>query len=182
MNIGQALGLFLSLWKHVEGKHNAETLVVPFPGTRESWTAQFTDTSQDILARFHILASLSPDKTAERAFNVADGPPTAWEREWPALCEYFGLRGGGPEERQFSAQQWMESHQSAWADWVREYGLKEGALEATSWEFMQVILSIPFRRDYDLSAARQVGFTDQRETYLGYVRCFDEMRNARIIP
>lgn len=181
MNMAQALALFLSLWKYVERNDN-ETRPVPFPGSREAWTALHTDTSQDILARFHVYASLSPDRSAERAFNVADGPATTWEREWPEVCSYFGLRGGGPEERTFSAQAWMESHQSAWADWVQQYNLKGGALEGTSWKFMQDVISIPFRRDYDLSASREIGFTEERPHAQGYVRCFEQMRMANIIP
>lgn len=145
MNIAQALGLFLSLWREVE-KNGNETREVPFPGSHEAYTALHTDTSQDILARFHIYASFHPDQTAERAFNVADGPATTWEQDWPRVCEYFGLRGVGPEHGKaaFSAQQWMESHQHEWSAWVAKNGLKEGALEGTSWEFMQVSLSCAY--------------------------------------
>jgi len=187
MNIAQALGLFLSLWKETELQDSAPRSV-PFPGSMEAYTALHTDTSQDILARFHIHASLHPNEVSERTFNVADGPATTWEVEWPKICEYFGLRGIPPPstttngEAPFNAQEWVDSHRSIWADWVARNQLREGALEGTGWKFMQDVMAIPFRRDYDLSASREVGFTEEREHYLGYLRCFDEMSKARIIP
>ncbi|KAK5114337.1 hypothetical protein LTR62_002589 [Meristemomyces frigidus] len=180
MNIGQALGLFLSLWREVEGEGSE----VRFPGNDEAWKALHTDTSQDILARFHIYASLLPEKTSGRAFNVVDGPAETWERVWPEVCAYFGLRGIAPESARepFSAQKWMEGHREQWAEWVARHRLKEGALEGTSWKFMQDVIGIPFRRDYDPSAARSIGFTEERAHAEGYKLCFDEMRRARIIP
>lgn len=181
MNIAQALGLFLSLWKEVE-KEGDEVRTVPFPGSRAAYEALHTDTSQDILARFHIYAAGHTDLVAGKAFNVADGPATTWRQVWPEVCAWFGLKGGEPEDRAFSAQEWMESHQSTWAEWVQRNGLKQGALEGTSWKFMQDVISIPFRRDYDLSASREIGFTEERPHAQGYFKTFEEMRKARIIP
>ncbi|GAB7344752.1 hypothetical protein MBLNU457_3222t1 [Dothideomycetes sp. NU457] len=181
MNIAQALGLFLSLWKEVE-KEGDEVRSVPFPGSRDAYEALHTDTSQDILARFHIYAAGHSDLVKGRAFNVADGPATTWKQVWPEICAWFGLKGGEPEERAFSAQQWMESHQGTWAEWVQRNQLKQGALEGTSWKFMQDVIGIPFRRDYDLSASREIGFMEERPHAQGYFRTFEEMRKARIIP
>lgn len=119
-----------------------------------------------------------------RAFNVVDGPATTWSEVWPALCAYFGLRGVAPGSsgEPFSAQKWMEEHQSEWLGWVAEHGLKEGALEGTSWAFMQAVIGIPFRRDYDASAIRRIGFTEERPHAEGYKIVFDDMRRAKIIP
>ncbi|KAK5130066.1 hypothetical protein LTR08_002499 [Meristemomyces frigidus] len=180
MNIAQAVGIFLSLWREVEGEGSE----VRFPGNNDAWTALHTDTSQDILARFHIYASLHPVQTTGRAFNVVDGPPERWQEVWPEICAYFGLKGLAPEStgEPFSAQQWMESHRDLWQSWVARKGLKEGALEATSWKFMQDVIGIPFRRDYDSTASREIGFTEQRPHAEGYKMAFDEMRGAMIIP
>lgn len=180
MNIAQAVGLFLSLWREVEGEGSE----VRFPAGKDAWTALHTDTSQDILARFHIFASLRPEQTSERAFNVVDGPATTWSEVWPAVCSYFGLKGVAPHSSRdsFSGQKWMESHHSDWSGWVAKRGLKEGALEGTSWAFMQAVMGIPFRRDYDPTASRSIGFTEERPHAEGYRMVFDDMRNARIIP
>ncbi|EMD00187.1 hypothetical protein BAUCODRAFT_367934 [Baudoinia panamericana UAMH 10762] len=181
MNIAQALGLFLSLWKDVNGEGSE----VVFPGNEKAWEALHTDTSQDILARFHIFASLKPEMTSEKTFNVVDGPATHWKEVWPQVCAYFGLRGVAPQSgdrEPFSAQRWMEEQHGNWAKWVQKYGLKEGALEGTTWKFMQDVIGIPFRRDYDASASRSIGFTEERPHAEGYLMVFEEMRRARIIP
>lgn len=182
MNLGQGLAIFLSLWKHLE-RDGEVAHGVPFPGSADAFIALHTDTSQDILARFHIFASLHPDRVAEKAFNVADGPACTWEEVWPKVCEYFGLSGLPPSgDVAFSAEKWMEEHRRDWAEWVRMYGLREGAIEATGFEFVQQVMGIPFRRDYDLRRSREVGFMEERPHYEGYWRCFDQMRAARIIP
>lgn len=66
---------------------------------KSAWLAKRTDTSQDILARFHLYASMHPDAVHARAFNVADGIPevVTWEMVWPGVCSYFGLRGVPPD-------------------------------------------------------------------------------------
>lgn len=180
MNIAQALGLFLSLYRSTEG----EGSTVVFPGSDLAWNALHTDTSQDILARFHIYASMMPEATSGRAFNVVDGPATTWREVWPELCAYFGLRGVGPTASGeiSSAQVWMEGHRADWAKWTSANKLKEGALEGTSWKFMQDVIGIPFRRDYDASASRSIGFEEMRAHAQGYYLAFDEMRRAKIIP
>lgn len=180
MNIAQAAGLFLSLYKATEG----EGTELPFPGSQEAWEALHTDTSQDILARFHVHASLNPTETTERAFNVVDGPATTWKEVWPQICEYFGLKGTPPSSsgEPFNVAKWMREHQSSWSDWIEKNKLRPGALEVTSFDFMHAITNIPFRRDYDASASRSVGFTEERPHAEGYKLAFDEMRRARIIP
>lgn len=141
MNIAQALGLFLSLWIHVEGVH----AVVPFPGTREAWTALHTDTSQDVLARFHVFASLNPERVAGEAFNVADGDAVTWEAVWPKLCAWFGLTGGGPlgGSEHFDAKLWVERYQGEWEGWAKRNGLVPGIIGESGWSFMQVRFGNP---------------------------------------
>ncbi|KAK5125248.1 hypothetical protein LTR85_000924 [Meristemomyces frigidus] len=180
MNIAQAVGLFLSMWKDMEGAGRE----VPFPGSSDAWTALHTDTSQDILARFHIYASMHPQQTSGRAFNVVDGRATTWQEVWPQICAYFGLKGVGPASsgQPFSAQEWMEGHSGDWSAWVAKNGLREGALESTGWSFMQAVIGIPFRRDYDATASREIGFTEERPHAEGYKLAFEQMRRARMIP
>ena len=93
MNIAQALGLFLAMYKSVEGSGSE----VPFVGNEAAYKELHTDTSQDILARFHIFASPHADAVAGQAFNVADGDVVTWEEIWPGVCSWFGLKGVGPD-------------------------------------------------------------------------------------
>lgn len=168
MNQAQAMALFLSMYRSKEGA-DAE---VPFPGTTAAYQAKRVDTSQDILARFHIFASLHPQKTAGYAFNVADGDVISWETIWPGICQFFGLKGVGPSEKSVGVN-WMRDHRHEWAAWVKENGLKEGAVENTTWEFMEGVMSSDFDRQYDLSRMREVGFDEKINTVTGYHIAFD---------
>ncbi|KAK4897070.1 hypothetical protein LTR28_001772 [Elasticomyces elasticus] len=180
MNIAQALALFLSLYRDTEGAG----ATVPFPGSADAWTAPHTDTSQDILARFHIFASMRPETVSRGTFNVADGPATTWQEVWPKICAYFGLVGGAPtaQGEPFDVGAWVRDRREDWTAWVQKHGLKSDALGNTDYDFMTAVMNIPFQRDYDLSASREVGFTEQRDHAEGYRRAFDLMRAARIIP
>ena len=181
MNLAQCLALFLSFyrWKVGEGQE------LIFPGSDKAWKAKHSDTHQDILARFHIFASLHPDRVKERAFNVADGYVVTWESVWPGICQWFGLKGVGPNEgnTEESGVRWLRSKQDEWGTWEKEYGLREGMLANTRLEFMEGIIGkIEFDREYDLSRCREAGFKEKMDTVAGYHLAFDRMRKAKIIP
>ena len=61
-------------------------------------------------------------------------------------------------------------------------GLIDGALEGTGFEFVDDVMGIQIRRDYDSSLRKEVGFTEERDPFDGYRIAFEEMRAARIIP
>jgi hypothetical protein len=196
MNLAQALGLFLSFYKSIHG----EGAPVPFPGPKyhtelagrelrdgeageqenTAWTAKRTDTSQDILAKFHLFASMHSDAVHTRAFNVADGIPevVSWEVVWPGICAYFGLKGVPPDGSMRSFADWMKERKGEWAEWEEKMGLKKGALDGTGWEFMDAVMGVSsggksVDRQYDLSACREVGFHEKVDTVEGYRVAFD---------
>lgn len=179
MNLAQAIGLWLAMVKSFEGV-GAE---VVFPGDGKAFRALHTDTSQDILAQFHIYASLHPVAVSKKAFNIADGEVVTWEQVWPGICDWFGLKGVGPDPSKKTGSEWVQERKGQWGAWVEENGLKPGALEATSWDFMSAIMgAITFDRQYDLSACRKVGFEETMDTVKGYTKAFDRMEDANIIP
>lgn len=179
MNLAQAIGLWLAMVRSFEGIGRE----VNFPGNEKAYKALHTDTSQDILAQFHIYASLNPEAVSKKAFNIADGDVVTWEQVWPGVCHWFGLKGVGPDPSKKTGAEWVQEQKGQWGSWVKENRLNEGALEATSWEFMSAIMgAITFDRQYDLSACREVGFQEKTETVKGYTRAFERMRVARIIP
>ena len=92
MNLAQALALFLSLYRSIEGA-DAEAR---YFGNQAAYEALHTDTSQDQLARFHIYASLHLKEVSKRAFNVADEDAIMWKQVWPGINEWFRLNGVGP--------------------------------------------------------------------------------------
>jgi hypothetical protein len=185
MNLAQALGLFLSFFASREGSGAK----VPYPGPQAAYTALHTDVSQSLLARFHVYASLHPEATARQSFNIGDDPAGVnWAAVWPRISAYFGLVGIGPTDKDapsapFNIDVYMQTHRAEWAAWVAKHGLKEGALEGTDFTFLTMMMGMAvFGREYDLSKAQEIGFTETRDTVDGYLTAFDLMRKAKIIP
>ena len=180
MNLAQALGLFLSFY----ASRNGPGSKVPYPGPPAAYTALHTDVSQDILARFHIYASLHPDLTASQGFNIGDeSDGVKWEDLWPRIASYFGLVGTAPSEEIFNINKYMQAHESEAKAWAEENGLKEDARTGTNFGFLTGMLGMTvFDRQYDLSKARGVGFMETRDTAVGYTKAFDLLRAKKIIP
>lgn len=181
MGIAQALAVFLSLYRYVHG-HGAK---VPFPGDWASFKAKHTDTSQEILARFTIFVSLNPGKTNGRAFNIGNSDEcVSWETKWGGICEYFGLKGESPQaENPLRVSRWIQENRAQCSKWVQEFGLKQGAFEGSSWEFLDALVAgSGFDHEYDLSAARGVGFHETIDTVKSYQVAFDRYRQAKVIP
>jgi len=77
----------------------------------------------------------------------------------------------------------MRDHESSWAQWESELPFKTGALEGTSWAFVEAVTgNAKVDRQYDLSRIREVGFEEKIDTVEGYHLAFDRMRKAKIIP
>ncbi|KAK3092158.1 hypothetical protein LTR53_019737, partial [Teratosphaeriaceae sp. CCFEE 6253] len=93
-SLATVVGIFLALYARVEGQGAS----CPFPGTSKSWEALSNDSSSDMIARQTLHLSLHlPEEQKGEGFNVADAKtPETWERKWPQLCAYFGLKGTGP--------------------------------------------------------------------------------------
>ena len=154
---------------------------------KSAWEAKRTDTSQDILARFHLWASMHPERVDRRAFNVADGilEAVTWERAWPGVCAYFGLRGVPPDGSLRSSKEWVLSRKGQWRRLGE--GKVQQALEATGWDFMDAVMGAAaggksVDRQYDLSACRVVGFTEKMDTVRGYHIAFDRECFFLLLP
>ena len=84
--------MYLALWKSLGLSDE-----VPFSGTEDNYKHAHSNGSQDIFARFTIYASLYPELTAGKSFNIADVDyPVSWSMVWPGIAAYFGLKGVGP--------------------------------------------------------------------------------------
>ncbi|KAE9371307.1 hypothetical protein N431DRAFT_545584 [Stipitochalara longipes BDJ] len=181
MNLAEPLALYASLWKSL-----SSSTKIPFPGTLESYMHLQSNISSDQLGRFHIYASLHPDLTAGKAFNIADEDKgLSFAMVWPGIAAYFGLEGVGPVEREGrSGEKWVMEKRGEWDEWTRKNGLREKVLEKTCWDFMTVVAGeySTFDRDFDISEARRIGFTESVDHIKGYHIAFDRMRAAKIIP
>ncbi|GFP55947.1 short chain dehydrogenase sirQ [Trichoderma asperellum] len=181
MNLAEPIGLYLSLWKSL-----SPSAEVPFPGTEKGWTRFHSDISSSQLARFHIYVSLNSEKTAGKAFNIADvDAGTTWQDTWPGIAAYFGLKGVGPvAEGELSGYKWVESQKEKWDTWTEENGLRPKVLEQTGWDFMTIVTGTYSERDrnFDLTEARRIGFTDKPDHIKSYHVVFDKMRAEKILP
>ena len=182
MGFAQCLGLFLAIYRSVKG----EGAEVVFPGDETVWKTKHSDTSQDVLAKFHVYASLHRNKVHGQAFNVADEETITWEGVWVGICEWFGLKGVGPRKEsggEALGTEWVMGKKDMWGEWIKENGLQEGVLESSTWWMMSWVLgSASFDWDYDLSASGCSGFQWEKSAVKGYLRTFERMRAVKMIP
>lgn len=180
--IAQTLAVYLSLYAFVEGKGSN----VPFPGTAKSWTHLTNDSSQDIVGKFSIYASLHGHQTGGRTFNVADSQvPTSWSQKWPVICEYFGLQGTGPVSNAPQPGAYTEKHRSHWDRLAAEKGLRQGIIanDVSNPGFQHFTMTLcDFDRQLSLDESRRVGFLDETNIKGAYWTAFDRFRAAKIIP
>ena len=124
-NLGQTLALYLSLYRAVEG----EGAKCPFPGSDKSWVNKYNESPQDMVAHFSIHASLHPEKTASQSFNVG-GQEDSWSGKWPIICDYFGLKGTGPEENSPQPGAYIAEHRKEWDQLEQKHNLKKGSVDS----------------------------------------------------
>ncbi|KAH7395595.1 hypothetical protein BKA64DRAFT_62366 [Cadophora sp. MPI-SDFR-AT-0126] len=179
MNFAQGLGMYLALCKEVNGGGSS----VPFPGTENGFRAFHTDTSQDILARMEIFAAINIDNCGNgEAFNVGN-ETVSWSQVWPGVCQYFGLIGEGPEEGGQSIEEFVTQNVGAWEKLAGRTGIDPQVFTTYNWLFVHFMLVVfDFNRQYDLTKAKAVGFTDEVDTVEGYRIAWDRMRAAKFLP
>jgi hypothetical protein len=184
--LAQTLATYLSLYAAVEGK-GAECA---FPGTEQSWVIKSNDSSQDLVAKFTIHASLSPDITHGERYNAADNAiPASWSLKWPIICEYFGLIGTPPPPGGSGPQpgKYIEDHLTQWKKLEQDSGLQTGRVgnERSYGGFQYFIMTMfNFDRDLDMSKMHDAWGASKEETDIkgAWYTAFDRFRKAKIIP
>ncbi|KAI9371742.1 hypothetical protein BJX61DRAFT_548093 [Aspergillus egyptiacus] len=184
--LAQWLALYLSLYAEINGP-GAE---VPFPGTMKSWNIKSNDSSQDIIGRFAVYASLHPETTAGQRYNVADNAQwSTWSVKWPIICQYFGLRGVAPPSQGSGPDPsaYVLENRDRWFEMERKYGLKTG--RAGNDRSLAVVPNFlmsqfDFDRQVDLSKMHQAWGEAKEEIDIqgAWHTAFDRFRAARIIP
>lgn len=180
--LAQILAIYLSLYAHVNGAGSE----VPFPGNEKSWVIHSNDSSQDIVARFSIYASLRPDRAGDgRAFNVCDrSRPSSWSVKWPVICSYFGLKGTGPCEGSPQPGPYIQEHRDRWIELAQENRLRLEQLDndLANPGFQKYIMSLfVFERVMSLEAMREAGFSEEVDEKTAWYTAFDRFRAAKII-
>jgi hypothetical protein len=185
--LAQPIALYLSLFRRLNG----EGASVTFPGNAKSWKILSNDSSQDILARFSIYASLNPTTCGQgQRFNVADNAKSStWSAKWPIICDYFGLKGVGPPESGSGPQpgDYVGEHVDEWKVMEKEKGLESGRVgnDRSFGGFPFFIMSMfDFDRDLDMTKVHKA-WSDRKEevdTKTAWYTAFDRFKKAKIIP
>ncbi|KAK0385088.1 hypothetical protein NLU13_7566 [Sarocladium strictum] len=184
--LAQMLALYLSLYAEING----EGAEVAFPGTDLSWRALSNDSSQDVVAKTAIVASLHPGTSGGRRFNAADSAtPSSWSSKWPVICDYFGLRGVAPPPDASGPQptQYLTDHVDEWKQLERKHGLVTGRVgnDRSFGGFPYFIMTMfDFDRHLDMSLAHDMlgDAKEEVDTKTAWYTAFDRFRRAKIIP
>ena len=183
--LAQTLATYLALYVAVEGKGAK----CPFPGNEKSWTIKSNESSQDIVAKFCIYASLHGEKTAGERYNCADSAtPGSWSIKWPVICEYFGLVGTPPPAGGSGPQpgQYVKEHMDVWHKLEKEHGLVTGRqIGEVASGFQYFIMTLfDFDRHMDMSKMQQVWGDKNEEVDAkgSWWVTLDRFRKAKIIP
>ncbi|KAF9878726.1 hypothetical protein CkaCkLH20_03626 [Colletotrichum karsti] len=176
---------YLSLFAHNhKERDDSESLVeVPFPGNEGGYDGLFTPVSSRILGRIAIHASLNADKCGGRIINMADSQePTKFRKIWPALAEWFGLKGVGPigDDSALKPGEYVQQYKHIFQDngfpKAAAAGVGAGALQLDS-----VGCWLSFDRQLSLDRLRSVGFLEERDPIEGWLEAFEKFKAAGII-
>ena len=160
-----------------------------FPGTMQSWSCKSNDSSQDIIAKFAIYASLHPKISSGQSYNTADNAKSSsWSIKWPIICEYFGLKGvapthgSGPDPVQYTID-----NRETWLQLEKKHGLQGGRVgnERSYGGFPYFIMTMfNFDRHLDMNKMHQAWSNAKEETDAkgAWWMAFDRFRKAKIIP
>lgn len=130
-SLGTVTAYYLALYKAIHGA-GAE---VPFPGTTKSWVAKTILSSSEMIAHQTLHLSLTlPLTTKGESYNVADRKdPSSWEQDWPALCEWFGLKGIPPPDdnsQEREVRKFIRDNIATWDKLEKEHGLVPGLIDS----------------------------------------------------
>ena len=184
--MAQILATYLALYAKINGKGSE----VVFPGTQRSWECLSQDSSQDVIAKTAIYASLHPQETSGQRYNVTDSArPASWSEKWPVICEYFGLRGTGPRDGVAGPvpNEYLVEHYNEWRELEKEEGLKTGRVgnNKSYGDFARVMMTLcDLDRQLDMSKTHAMMGSAKVETDSrgAWWTAFDRFRRAKIIP
>ena len=150
------------------------------PGTEANWRALYQCTDAELLARAMTWMATEP-RCANEAFNITNGDLIRWENLWPRIARHFGMevgpRAAHPPGRD-------DARQGAG---VGPAGGRARAPaipydQVAAWNFGDFVFSAGFDIISSMTKARRYGFHEVVDTEEMFLRLFDELRSARVIP
>ncbi|EAW20652.1 uncharacterized protein NFIA_030850 [Aspergillus fischeri NRRL 181] len=181
---------YLSLYAYNHGirpddtsSSNKYEVEVPFPGNEAGYQSLLTPVSEKILGRIAIHAALNPDKCGQKIINMVDNDrPVNFAELWPAIANWFGLKGVGPSETGDALKpgEYVTKFRHLFTENGRPKGVTCG-VGAGSAQLDSLGWWLSFHRHLSSERLRGLGFTEQRNPVEGWLDAFERFRKAGII-
>ncbi|KAL4955808.1 hypothetical protein BDW69DRAFT_108103 [Aspergillus filifer] len=176
---------YLSLYafNHRDEIQTGKRVDVPYPGSEEGYTSLFTPVSGPILGRIAIHAALNPSTCGGKVINMLDNDTPVSARDlWPGIAAWFGLRGVGPVEDANSMKpgEYINSHRHLFKENGKSKGVT-GGVGAGNQQLDSFGWWLTFDRQLSPEQLRSLGFTEQRNPLDGWLKAFEQFREAGII-
>jgi nucleoside-diphosphate-sugar epimerase len=151
-----------------------------FPGSPGAYTSLIEMTDAGLLAKAAVFAATSPNAENE-AFNITNGDMFRWSSMWPKIAAFFDLNVAPPLP--MSLDDVMADKAKLWDRMVARHGLLPTPYSDVSfWAFGDFVFSWDYDVIADTSKSRRAGFHEYVETEAMFLRIFQDLRDARIIP
>ncbi|MBX9840785.1 MAG: SDR family oxidoreductase [Xanthobacteraceae bacterium] len=155
-------------------------LPLRFPGTEASYRALYQCTDSGLLAKGVLWMAQNP-KCANEPFNITNGDLIRWERIWPRFADYFNMELGSRQHIQLAHM--MQDKGEIWKRLVAGHGLQDIAYEdIVLWNYGDYVFNTGYDIISNTMKAREYGFNEFMDTEKMFVRCFEELRDNKIIP
>lgn len=168
---------YLSCYRLVEG----EGVEVHFPGTEAAYDALFNESSSATVARAAIWASMNPEETNRKMFNIGDqSRPSNMRERWPVIAGWFGLKGIAPAqhpEKLLKPSEYIGKHKGD----LRQRGF-EGELALNAGWLDGYGFACDFDRHFSLQKVKNAGFDEEFDPNQSWLKAFDRFKQAGLIP
>ena len=172
-NAALAIAVYATLSK-------ALNLPLRFPGKRGAFAA-ITEATDATLLGQAALWSAAEAGCANQVFNITNGDVFRWQRLWPLIAGYFRMEAG--EVRTIELAAHMADKGPLWESIVERHGLGRRPLDdLVDWVFADTLFAQTWDVMSDTTKCRAFGFETFVDTEAMFIRRFDELRDARIIP
>ncbi|GAA6034193.1 hypothetical protein JCM8097_003773 [Rhodosporidiobolus ruineniae] len=196
---GASLGNFMSLATTVAlyaaGRKAADESLV-FPGSSASYNLAYDFSYAGNNARFQIFA-LTNEKAYGRVFNIHDGKPVRWSELWPKIANYFDVSlpsppaDSAPSNKKIGSdivllhpsESWAASHASTFSALTEKHDLNPDAFSKfATWSFLDFATGRTWADVASMDAAREIGWTEEVDTFESFVKVFEQLKKLKIIP
>jgi nucleoside-diphosphate-sugar epimerase len=172
MNLAMVIAVYASISKELG-------LPLRFPGKLGAYNSLLEMTDSGLLAKATVWAA-TEDRSANQAFNIANGDLFRWSELWPEIARFFGLEVAPPLA--MSLEVVMADKEPLWTTMAAKYHLTPSYAEVSSWPFGDFVFSWDYDVFADGSKARRFGFHEYVETEAMFLRIFEDLRKRKIIP